>query len=125
MAGRRRSLVLADIIDLVANEDGDVQKVIEKTYDWEHTRKLEAGKWLLATGTAAIIGVVTLLSKEKVPPAPLLFLLSAGGAAAIVSGFLALAMASTMAGRLARVTSLAFRLQEVRPFLRLLRERQP
>lgn len=124
MAKRPKDIALADIIDLVTNEDGDVQKVIEKAYDWEHTRKLETGKWLLATGTAALIGVVTLLAKQ--PPTSIvpLIALAAGGAAAIVSGFGAIWLAGTMSARLARVTSLAHRLQEIKPFLQLLRNKQ-
>ena len=124
MARRPSGLAIADIMDLVANESGDVQKVIEKAYDWEHTRKLEAGKWLLATGTAALIGVVTLVSKTP-PTAPVLLIsLAAGGAAAIVFGFVALWRAGTMSARLARVTALAYRLDEIKPFLRLLRDQK-
>jgi hypothetical protein len=122
VANRRGQLTLSDIIDLVANETGDVQKVIEKAYDWEHTRKLETGKWLLASGTAALIGVVTLLAKETPPPSPIPQALAAAGSAAIVSGFAAIWLASTMSIQFARITSLAHRLQEIRPFLKLLRD---
>lgn len=124
MTDRPNSLAIADIMDLVTNEGGDVQKIIEKAYDWEHTRKLEAGKWLLATGTAAFIGVVTLGAKEPPVEPMFLFILAGGGAAAIVSGFVALWRAGTMPARLARVTALAYRLEEIKPFLRLLRDKQ-
>ena len=122
MAKRLGSLKIADLIDLVASDHEDIQKLIDKAYEWEHTRKLEAGKWFLATGTAALIGALTLLAKEHPPAALYVYALSASGAFAVLAGATAFSIAGSVSARLARVSTLIRRLQEVQPFLKISRE---
>lgn len=54
-----RSTRIADLLQLVANDAVDPHKAVEKSYEWEHARALEVGKWSLAGSTALLAAVAT------------------------------------------------------------------
>lgn len=54
-----KSTRISDLFRLVANDAVDPHKAVEKSYEWEHSRALEVGKWSLAGATALIAAVAT------------------------------------------------------------------
>ena len=116
-------LKIADLMRLVAREGNDFGKVIEKAYEWEHCRRLEIGKWSLASAAAIVAGALTLMTKGQpqnqaiVPGAGIIAgLLFSFGLAAIIS-------ARSIAKRYSRTLELAQRMAESRPFFRLLQQK--
>lgn len=51
------SLTLGHLVQLVATEQADPQKIIEKSFEWEHSRGLELAKWLLALSSSILVAV--------------------------------------------------------------------
>jgi hypothetical protein len=127
---------LRDLITLVAHEGQDGHKALEKTFDWQHARALEVGKWSLAAASGLVAAVVVVGLRRGAEaastPATLQF-----GAVALDLAWLWSALIALLAGVLVFIGVAAFRsaartqaryilaqsllarLQEIRPFLKL------
>jgi hypothetical protein len=57
-------LTIRDLIDLVASGVPNPESRLERVYDWEHARRLELVKWLLASSIALFAPVVIALAKS-------------------------------------------------------------
>ena len=114
-------LQLVDLMRLVAT-DIEPHKVIEKSFEWEHSRWLEVGKWFLATGAAGLIGLVTLFAKTEPAPHLVIVILSAGSTLSIMVGMGAFWKVRYIGARFTRLRAIAGELSEVKPFLQLLRK---
>jgi hypothetical protein len=119
---RSKSLSLADLMKLVAIDDSGLEGAVEKTYDWEHSRRLEVGKWLLASGSAVFAAAVALWAKDNPPPTLLTSGLAALAGLMVCFGFGAIGQARTIAARYARTRAICYELKAVRPFLVRLRK---
>lgn len=115
-----KPLQLIDLMRLVAT-DPEPHKVLEKSYEWEHLRWLEVGKWFLATGAASLLAMVTLFSRQESPSLLALILLSAASTLTIIVGLGSFWRARYIAARYARIRAIAGGFGEVRQFLQLLR----
>jgi hypothetical protein len=71
---------IRDLISLVANEAADSHKILEKWFDWQHSRALEVAKWSLAAASGLIAAVFVASAKQAQPAAPSLPGLAAPGA---------------------------------------------
>ncbi len=113
---------LLDVFKLVASEKGDAASVLQKTFEWRHARGLEVGKWFLGIGLALGVTDVTLLAKPDGP-------ISLYGHIAIVAtatlccivGLVAIWHLRLLDRRYTRLAALVADLEELRPFLELLR----
>lgn len=126
---------LSDLITLVAHEGQDGYKVLEKTFDWQHARALEVGKWSLAAASG-LIAVVVVALRQGSETASSHSALRWGvlsfdtawlwtGLIALLAGVLvfigvaAFRSAARTQTRYILAQSLLARLQEIRPFLKL------
>jgi hypothetical protein len=115
-----KPLQLVDLMRLVAT-DAEPHKVLEKAYDWEHTRRLEVGKWFLATGAAALITIASLFARPDPPPLIAIFILSVTSTLTIIIGLAAFWRARFISARYSRIRAITGELVEVKQFLQLLR----
>jgi hypothetical protein len=115
-----RSLTVLDIMRLVATDSDDTHAVLAKIYDWEHARGLEIGKWFLASATAGIIALVTLLARADPVPSPLLIVAGFLTASSAMIGLGSFWYVSFITGRYAKAAALAARFSELKPFLQKL-----
>lgn len=118
---RISSLSLVDLMRLVEAEKADTDAVIKAAFEWEHTRRLEVAKWLLATGAAAVIAVFTLLARETPPDNWLIVLIASAGGLFATIGMAALRHAGVVHSRFVQTSILCARLKDVHPFLSRLR----
>jgi hypothetical protein len=116
------ALQLVDLMRLVESEGSDLDAIIKAAFEWEHTRRLEVAKWLLATGAAAVIAVFTLLARETPPANWVLIVLAGAGSVAATFGLAALRRAGVVHSRYVQTSILCARLGSVRPFLSRLRQ---
>ena len=114
-----KTLQLFDLMRLVA-VDSDPHKVIEKTYDWEHTRRLEIGKWFLATGAAGYFALASLFTKSNSPSIVVLIIFSVSSTFAVAIGLGAFWRARYLSARYARIQVIIGELNKVKVFLQLL-----
>lgn len=114
-----KMLQLVDLMRLVV-VDTEPHKVIEKTYDWEHSRRLEIGKWFLATGAAGFFALASLFAKPGSPPLIVIATLSVASTFAIIIGLGAFWRARYISARYARIRVITGELNEVKAFLQLL-----
>lgn len=114
-------LRLLDVIHLVESNGADPYAFIVKVAEWEHQRRLEFGKWLLATAAGALIALFTLLGKDTSPPHFTILILESGAAVAFTTGLFTMFWAGSAAARTSRLSVFAARLVAIRPFLELLR----
>lgn len=121
MAIKSSTMLIVDILRLVESEDDDVSTVIKAAFDWEHARRLEVAKWLLATGGAAIIAVFALMAKEEELSKWILVGLPSIGGVLATAGYAALHRASVVHSRFMQTSILCARLKTVKPFLQRLR----
>lgn len=117
-----KPLLLIDLMRLVA-ADTEPHKVLEKSYEWEHARRLEVGKWFLATGAAALIATATLFAKPEAPGVLPVFLLSVASTLTIMIGLGAFWNARYIAARYARIRAITGEFMEMKKFLQLLQAR--
>ena len=111
---------IIDLMRLVENDEADFEAVIAKTYEWEHLRRLEVGKWLLATAAALVIGMLSLFAGGKVSEAQMWGIGAIAGAFGWI-GLMTLWTARAVAARYTRTVALAARMAAIRNFLHLLR----
>jgi hypothetical protein len=121
MAARTSKLLLVDLMRLVEADDADTDAVIKASFDWEHTRRLEIAKWLLATGATAIIAVFALLARQELPSRWILIVLPSAGGLLAMTGYIALHRASVVHSRFVQTSILCARLKDIQPFLQRLR----
>jgi hypothetical protein len=95
-------LKMIDLMRLVA-QDEDALKVLEKSYEWQHSRWIELGKWLLATGAGTFIAVFGIYARDKSPPIFMTGIIILGSILAIAGGLLSIWRASHIAARYARI----------------------
>lgn len=127
---------LRDLITLVAHEGQDGHKVLEKTFDWQHARALEVGKWSLAAASGLVAAVVVVALRQDAEAGDARAALQVGSVAfnlgwlwsaliALLAGVLifigvaAFRSAARTQTRYILAQSLLARLQEIRPFLKL------
>lgn len=130
-----KSTRISDLFRLVANDAVDPHKAVEKSYEWEHARALEVGKWSLAGATALLAAVATGILRQSggVPSADLaassaqavgntmsmwaIASLAAAGLLLVV-GVSSLLLASQIERRFVLTLALVAKMVELRSFLK-------
>lgn len=121
MASKSSKMLFVDLMRLAESDESDMESVIKASFDWEHARRLEIAKWLLATGAAAIISVFALLSRQATLSTWIMIGLPASGGVLAMTGYVALRRAGNVHARFVQTSILCARLRTVRPFLQRLR----
>lgn len=124
---------IADLFRLVANDAVDPHKAVEKSYEWEHARALEVGKWSLAGATALLAAVATGIlrqadASQQVAKSASAFPLADMGfwtvaslgiaGVLLVVGAGSLILASQIERRFVLTLALVAKMVEIRPFLK-------
>lgn len=124
---RGQPLRLIHLLQLASSGVADPQKVLEKSFEWEHARRLEIAKWLLAisSGLAAVIAAA-FLSRQSTDGWKLLGIsatiwLPAASGVSGISGMLVFTRARAMHRRFVVISNLLADVMELRPFLQKLR----
>ena len=113
---------LLDLFELVASDRSNAATVLQKTFDWRHTRGLEVGKWFLAIGLALFVTYVTLLLDAATPTSIYLHVaISAVATLCCVFGLIGIWRLRQLDRRYTRLAALVADLEELRPFLVRLR----
>lgn len=58
-------LSLGHLIDLVASAQDDPQKILEKSFDWEHARAVEFAKWLLTMSSSVFVAIAAIMFSRQ------------------------------------------------------------
>lgn len=119
-------LKLRHLLKLVASGHPNPQAVLEKSFQWEHERRMELAKWLLALSSALLAAVVAAtLSRGFRFRAGFLdvpytyWLMGVSGVLAAV-GVITFFRAQVLHRRYMLVSALLAQLMEIQPFLRRL-----
>lgn len=109
---------------IAEDETCDCQALVYKIYEWEHSRRLEVGKWLLAVAAALVATVITLAAKGEPAPLPyyVLPVATLGAGLAAMSGIVTIWSARVISVNLARTTALVARFVAIRTFLSRVRK---
>lgn len=59
------ALSIGHLIDLVASSQDDPQKVLEKSFEWEHSRAVELAKWLLTLSSSIFVALAAILFSKQ------------------------------------------------------------
>lgn len=125
-------LSIGHLIDLVASDQDDPQKVLEKSFDWEHGRAVEVAKWLLALSSSIFAGLAAIsFSKQfqadvwiyvgfKYQINALYVLIFIAVIVALI-GIAALVSAHFLQRRYIESSALLARISEIKPFMMRLR----
>ena len=120
-------LKLRHLIQLVAGGGTDLQKVLEKSFEWEHARQLELGKWLLAVASSLTVVVAAALASKQFDANAGAFGFTYSQIAFTASGFFTFAglaafyRARAIHKRFLLTSSVLATLVEIQPFLQRLR----
>jgi hypothetical protein len=117
------AISLLDLLELAARENGGASSVMQKTFDWRHSRGLEAGKWYLGFGLGLIGATVAVVAKSPLI-VPTVALMASMAIATLLCayGLLSIWRLRQLDRQFARMSSLLADLEELRPFLQLLRK---
>ncbi|WP_292228751.1 hypothetical protein [Brevundimonas sp.] len=124
---------------MVAHDGKDSHKVLEKTFDWQHARALEVGKWSLAAASGLVVAVVVVALRQpseaavqtqpwRIGPLALDLSWTWSALVALLAGVLisvgvaAFRSAARTQTRYILAQNLLARLQDIRPFLKLATE---
>ena len=64
-----KNLSIKDLIDLVASEAETPETRVEKMFEWEHSRRLEAVKWILTAAAAFFVPFLIAYFKGEISQA--------------------------------------------------------
>lgn len=112
------NLNVGDLIAIVAADAPDVEKRLEKVFEWQHSRDLEIVKWLLTVSGALAVPMIVSVFKEEMK-APRWEIGAAFALAVILGGVAAMRlweMGRLQSDYLASMT-LVSRLVSIRTFL--------
>lgn len=120
-------LRIRHLLELVASGIEDPYKIIEKSFEWDHSRRLELAKWLLALCSSVVAAVaISVLAFRQSGQEPfahikVLYALSAVAGLSLGAGAVFFWRARVVHHRLIFVSSLLARLMEIQTFLKRLR----
>lgn len=120
-------LRIRHLLELVASGITEPYKVVEKSFEWDHSRRLEVAKWSLALCSSVVVAIAaSILAFRQTGQDPLANVLLVYGlfiAAGIFAGLGAVFFwrARVMHQRLIFAASLVARLMEIQTFLKRLR----
>ncbi len=117
------TLTLGHLVQLVAANQDDPQKIVEKSFEWEHTRSLEMAKWLLALSSSILVAISAATLSRQFNIEAKFFGVSiiqiVLGLATLfgVSGILTILRSYVLHQRYVETSALLAGLIEIRPFL--------
>lgn len=122
-------LKVRHLMRLVASGNANPQAVLEKSFQWEHERRMELAKWLLAVSSALLAAVVaaTLSRGFRIRAGfmdlPYTYWLMGGAGLLAAAGVIIFLRAQVLHRRYVLISALLAELEGIRPFLkRLARE---
>lgn len=117
------TLTLGHLVQLVATDQSDPHKIVEKSFEWEHSRSLELAKWLLALSSSILVAVsAATLSKQfsvdtKIFGLSVVYLVIALATVFAASGVLTIWRSYILHKRYMEVSALLASLVVIKPFL--------
>lgn len=118
------TLKLRHLLQLVASGHANPQAILEKSFQWEHERRMELAKWLLAFSTALVAAVVaaTLTRGFRVRALflnlPYSYWLMAAAGVFAMAGVIIFLRAQVLHRRYVLISALVCELMDIQPFLR-------
>lgn len=121
MLGSTHTLRLRHLMQAVASDVDDIQKLVEKSFEWEHSRHLELGKWMLAASSAIIAVIASGIIVRKDAPIFIVGVIAAASGIFMVLGIGYIWLAASISRRYVVTSSLISTLLEIKPFLQKLK----
>ena len=126
---RLPTLQIRHLLQLVASGHPDPHKILEKSFQWEHERRMELAKWLLALSSALLAAVVAATlsrgfrSRTQLFDLPYTYWLMGAAGVLAASGVIIFFRAQVLHRRYVLLSALLARIVELQPFLkRMVRE---
>jgi F0F1-type ATP synthase assembly protein I len=120
---RGRAFSLKDLMQLVASDAEDPHKILEKEFEWRHSRRIEIGKWLLTLTSSIVVAIAVAILSDKFATAAAGYLYISLVIAIVsgVSGIVMLLRAYIIGRAYVRAAALLGDFIKLRPFLKRLR----
>lgn len=112
-----KGIKLSDLIEIATSNIADPYKIIEKTFEWRHSRFLEIGKWFVAIGSALIAASMANYFKTDILHEAIILPIGLFGGILSGIGIIYIFRSTEIEVQLASSQVLLSKLLEMKPFL--------
>lgn len=116
------ALTVLDLMRLAEDENCEWQSFLSKVYEWDHARRVEVGKWLLALSAILVASIFTMMGKVQPLPTYGISAVASGAGVFAASGMVTIWSARSISAHLARTMAVTARFVAIRTFLTRIRQ---